>query len=220
MDITRRKAISVFAAAAVMPFVGCAKTSETETAAQAAKETNMKPTDKYAPGEAIVVVYSRTGNNYAVGNIKVGNTMKVAKTIAAEVGAEVYEVKEATPYAADYDECTRQAKNELRENARPALSMMPPAEAVAKAKVVYIGYPVWWGEAPMPIYTWLDSVDLSGKTVYPFCTHEGSGMSGEAMLKKAEPNATFGKGLAMRGVTAQKNDEERTKRVREWLNQK
>lgn len=90
---------------------------------------------------------------------------------------------------------------EQREDARPALRTPPPD--VSQYDVVFIGAPVWWGEYPMVVRTFMDQVDLNGKTVIPFSTHEGSGLGAySSQLSNQWPQANILKGLAVRGSQA------------------
>ena len=83
---------------------------------------------------------------------------------------------------------------------------------------VFLGYPIWWGEPPMAVLTWLEKHDFAGKTVIPFATHEGSGMRrSERTLKKTLPGAKFGAPLALRGATAQNDRPAARKAVDSWL---
>ncbi len=144
------------------------------------------------------------------------NTAKVAKEIAAQTGADLLELKTVKKYPESYKATTEEAMKELRANERPALAVKIPD--MAQYDTVYLGYPIWWGDAPMCVYSFLDSVDLSGKTIRPFCTHEGSGASGtQSKIKKAEPDATIKNVLALRGTTAQNNAATVKKEVSNWL---
>ncbi len=170
----------------------------------------------FANAKSIVVYFSKTGEQYGVGTITEGNTAKVAKEIAAQTGADIFELKTVKNYPEDYKATTEEAQKEIRANERPALAVKIPD--MAQYDTVYLGYPIWWGDAPMCVYTFLDSVDLSGKTIKPFCTHEGSGASGtQNKIKRAEPKANVESVLALRGSVAQKNAESVKKSVSEWL---
>ncbi|MBO7089636.1 MAG: flavodoxin [Lentisphaeria bacterium] len=171
----------------------------------------------YAAEKSIVVYFSHTGENYAVGNITEGNTAKVAKVIAAKTGAELYEIKEAKPYPANYQACVDLAQKELRSNARPELAgKLPDLSAYS---VIYLGYPNWWGDAPMVVYSFLDKVKIDGKNIIPFCTHEGSGLGSTARkLAKAFPKAKVVQdGLSLRGATAQRDAAATEEAVVKWL---
>lgn len=171
----------------------------------------------FATEKSIVIYFSHTGENYAVGVIKEGNTAKVAKEIARQTKANIWEIKEAEPYPVKYDDCINRAKKELQAKARPAYQGTAPD--LAAYDTIYLGYPNWWGSAPMVIYTLLDKAKADGKRILPFCTHEGSGLGSTASkLAKAYPNAKIEqKGLAIRGATAQKDAKAVQKAVTEWL---
>ena len=153
--------------------------------------------------KSLVVYFSHTRENYSVGSITVGNTAKVAAEIARQTGAETWEIKEVDAYPAAYDECVARAKKEKQSAARPAYQGTAPD--LSEYDVVYLGYPNWWNDAPMVVYTFLDSASVDGKRILPFCTHEGSGLGSTARnLAKAYPNANVEQnGMALRGATAQ-----------------
>ena len=171
----------------------------------------------FAAEKSIVIYFSHTGENYAVGVIKEGNTAKVAKEIAHQTGASIWEIKETDPYPVKYDDCITRAKKELQAKARPAFQGTAPD--FAAYDTIYLGYPNWWGSAPMVVYTLLDKSKADGKRILPFCTHEGSGLGSTASkLAKAYPNAKIEqKGLAIRGATAQKDAKTVQQNVAEWL---
>lgn len=163
----------------------------------------------------LVAVFSRADENYSVGFIEKGNTKIIAEIIANNTGADLFEIRAVTPYPKDYQECTEIAQRELSANARPALA---ENKDVTEYDVIFLGYPIWWGEMPMPVYTFLEANNFNGKTVIPFATHEGSGMGRtEGSLKKALPNAKILKGLAIRGATAQGGGDAVRKNVSNWL---
>lgn len=165
--------------------------------------------------KTLVVFFSRIGENYAVGNIKKGNTHIIAEMIAEETNGTLFQIEPVTAYPEDYNKCTEIAKQELESKARPAIK---GDIAVEDYDVVYIGYPNWWGDMPMPVYTFIEKHNWQGKKVIPFCTNEGSGLSDtENRLKKACEGATILKGLAIRGATAQKSQDQARKTVTNWL---
>lgn len=165
--------------------------------------------------KTLVVFFSRTGENYAVGNIKKGNTHIIAEMIAEETDGTLFQVEPLKAYPANYTKCTEVAKQEMESKARPAIK---GDVAVEDYDVIYIGYPIWWGDMPMPVYTFIEKHNWHGKTVVPFCTHEGRGLSDtENKLKKACEGATILKGLAILGTTAQKSQEQARKTVINWL---
>lgn len=166
----------------------------------------------------LVVFFSHTGENYGVGYIKRGNTHIIADMIAEASGADVFEIVPEKEYPKDsYDECVEVAKKEMESGARPAVK---GDVAVEDYDVVFIGYPQWWGEPPMCVYTFIEKHDWNGKKVIPFVTHEGSGMgSTDRNIAKACKGAdvAVGKGLAIEGTVAQKQQNEARKKVDKWV---
>ena len=187
---------------AIFSFAASAQTSQR-------KEQNMNTK------KTLVAFFSRTGENYAVGHIEKGNTHILAEMIAAETDGDLFHIKPVTPYPDDYTECTEVAKRELNVKARPAVKEDIKVEDY---DIIFIGYPNWWGDMPMPVYTFIEKHSWQGKTVIPFCTHEGSGLSGtENKLKTACQGATVLKGLAVRGATAQNAQAQAKESVNNWL---
>ena len=182
----------------------------------ASAQTNQrKEQQRMENKKTLVAFFSRAGENYAVGHIEKGNTHVVAEMIAAETGGDLFHIEPVTPYPDDYTECTEVAKRELNAKARPAIKGDIKAEDY---DIIFIGYPNWWGDMPMPVYTFIEKHGWQGKNVIPFCTHEGSGLSGtENKLKAACQGATVLKGLAVRGATAQNKREQARQSVKNWL---
>ena len=174
-------------------------------------------TETESSSDTLVIYFSRTGEQYVVGVIDKGNTAIVAKMIAEQTGADLFEVLPAEDhYPMTYDELTEVAKQEQNENARPAYSGELPD--LSGYSTIFIGAPVWWGDWPMIMYTVFENNDFSGKTLIPFSTHEGSGLSGfDKKLQDACPDATVGKGLAVQGNDAQNNQESVKETVGSWL---
>lgn len=115
-------------------------------------------------------------------------------------GDEV-ELKTVEPYPANYDRTVDQAQDEQTRNARPKL--VEPLPDVAQYQTVFLGYPIWWSDIPMPVRTFMDAADLNGKTVIPFSTNEGSGWGNSLeTLKKQYPKADFKKGFEIEGKQA------------------
>lgn len=163
----------------------------------------------------LVAFFSRAGENYAVGHIEQGNTHIVAELIASATGGTLFRIEPAIPYPDDYRACTEIAQREKRSKARPALVGEIAAE---EYDVIFLGYPNWWGDLPMPVYTFLERHDWQGKVVIPFCTHEGSGLSDtENRLRTACRGASVLNGLAVRGSVAQNERETARRQVLEWL---
>ena len=148
--------------------------------------------------------FSRKGQNYVNGQIKnlaKGNTERVAEFIQQAVGGDLFEIETVREYPEDYTWCTEAAKEELRAKARPELKNF--LDSVDGYDTVFLGYPNWWGTMPMAVYTFLENYDMSGKTLIPFCTHEGSDMGiSERELKRICPKADVVRGLAIHGAGA------------------
>ena len=168
--------------------------------------------------KSIVIYFSHTGENYSVGNITVGNTAKVAAKIAAATGAETWEIKETDSDPVAYNACIARAKKELKDKARPTFAGTAPD--LSDVDTIYLGYPNWWGDCPMIVYTFLEKSNIEGKTILPFCTHEGSGLGSTAKnLQKVFPGAKVEmNGLSLRGATAQKDAAATEQTVDKWLN--
>lgn len=123
-----------------------------------------------------------------------GNTKNVAEEIQTQTDSDLFEIVPEVPYSDDYDTVVDLAQEEQSENARPAIS--GSIDNIEQYNVIYVGFPNWWGDMPMVLYTFFDSYDLSGKTIAPFCTSGGSGLSNTVNeIKELEPNATVTDGL-------------------------
>ncbi len=149
----------------------------------------------------LIAFYSRADENYVNGLIKeleVGNTEIAAGIIQELTGADLFKIEQVNPYSKSYNECIAQAQEDQRKNARPELKRYP--ESIDDYDVIYLGYPNYWSTMPMAVFTFLEHFDFSGKTIKPFCTHEGSGLSGSVKdIKKLCPKAKVEAGLAING---------------------
>ena len=156
----------------------------------------------------LTVYYSRKGENYwngGIKNIAKGNTERVAEFIQQAVGGDLFEVDTVRPYDKDYYKCIDEAKKELRDGTRPEIKAYP--ENLEDYDIIFIGYPNWWGTMPMCMFTLLEKYDLTGKTIIPFCTNEGSGMgSSERDLKKICKGATVKSGLSIHGAESEQSE--------------
>ena len=168
-----------------------------------------------ANSKSLIAYFSRKGNNYVGGsivNLPTGNTEVIAKKIQELTGSEIFQIKAVKSYPEDYTETTKVAKEEQRENARPELTEI--VDDMDSYDVIYIGYPIWYGTMPMAVFSFLESYDFSGKTIIPYCTHEGSGMGNSVRdIKKLCPNAKVLSGLAILGGSVDRAD----KIVANWL---
>ena len=105
-----------------------------------------------------------------------GNAAKLASWIQQEVGGDLHSIVVEEPYSSDYDECLDRAADEKAENARPALASH--VDNMEDYDIVFLGFPNWWYTLPMPVMTFVEEYDWSGKTVVPFVTHGTGGLSG------------------------------------------
>ena len=143
-----------------------------------------------------------------------GNTEKVAKSIQSQTGSDIFEIVPKTAYSEDYNTVVADAKTEQQNNARPEIS--GTIDNIDDYDTIYVGFPNWWGDMPMILYTFFDTYDLSGKTVALFCTSGGSGLSNTVNeVKELEPNATVTKGLHI-GSSASSNPDSA---VKSWLDE-
>ena len=208
----------------IICIAGCGNSQETDDTEQDPDSSDIQDeqgSDNTATDDSdvLVVYFSRTGEQYTVGVIDEGNTAIVAKMIADETGAELFEVLPIDDhYPMTYDALTDVAKQEQNDNARPEYAGEVPD--LSQYNTIFVGAPVWWGDWPMIMYTFFENnADaLAGKTLIPFSTHEGSGLSGfDKKLSSACPNSTIGEGLAIRGNDAQNSQDSVRNEVNDWL---
>ncbi|MEI0581520.1 flavodoxin [Brachyspira pilosicoli] len=104
-----------------------------------------------------------------------GNAELIANWIAEETGGDLFSIKTQSKYSSDYDECLNKARKERDNNERP--SLVGRVNNIDDYDVIFLGFPNWWYTCPMAIFTFVESYDLSGKTIIPFCTHGTGGLS-------------------------------------------
>lgn len=177
--------------------------AETQDSAQAESPDDTETAENKA--KALVVFFSATGN-----------TKAVAETIAGLQGADIYEIVPQQPYTDEdlnyNDRSTRATTEQNDPDARPAIS--GSIENIAEYDVIYVGYPIWWGDMPRILYTFFDTYDLTGKTIAPFCTSGGSGLSETPeTIESLETGATVLDGLRVSGSEADNAED----KVSEWL---
>ena len=163
-------------------------------------------------GKTLVVFFSHAGENYSVGNIEVGNTKIVADYISEITGADQFEIVTHKYDGMAYNPLIKLAKEEAQNGELPPYEGEVPD--LSKYDVVFIGGPVWWGTYPQVMFTLFKDINLDGKTVIPFTTHESSGLANCVEdVKEAFPGANVTNGFAIYG------HEVRTGRakVEKWL---
>ena len=164
---------------------------------------------------ALIAYFSRADENYfngAIRSVKVGNTEIAANLLRELTGADLFRIEPVQPYSRDYNECIAQAQEDQRRDARPALKTHP--ESLEGYDTIYLGYPNYWGTLPMPVFTFLEGLDFTGKTIKPFCTHEGSGMGRSAEdIRRLCPGARVEEGLPIHGSFAAQSKEA----LKQWM---
>ena len=181
--------------------------SENQAVGQVANnETNVEENEnnqENGKGKVLVVYFSHTGN-----------TENVANFIHQAVGGDIVKLETEEQYTDNYNDLLDIAQEEKNENARPALSTK--IDNIDEYDTIFLGYPIWWGDMPMAIYTFLDEYDLSGKTIAPFVTSGGSGLSGTpSNIQDEEPEANVTEGLSIRD----NNSENSQSAVNSWLSE-
>ena len=167
---------------------------------KAADETKAENSDTANGGKTLVVYFSATGT-----------TKGVAEQIASFTGADTYEITAAQPYTSDdlnyNDSDSRTTKEQNDKSARPEISS--EKLDLAAYDTIYIGYPIWWGEEPRIMDTFVESYDFSGKTMIPFCTSGGSGIGSSG--DNLEENAGSGNWLEGERLSSSSD-------IEEWIN--
>ena len=184
----------------------------TASANQSSINNNQNETNMDKQGKTLVVFFSHAGENYSVGNIKVGNTKIVADYISEMTGADQFEVVADKDYDMPYMQLIEVAKQEAHDGELPP--MVDRLENVDQYDTVFIGGPVWWGTYPQVMFTFFRDYDLNGKTIIPFTTHEGSGLASCVEdVRSAYPNADVKPGFAIYGHDVRSG----RSKVEKWL---
>lgn len=212
-----RSALTLAGAGLVASAAGC---SPSPTPGQTASQTPSEdPTVTETPdatrGRALLAYFSRAGENYYYGDridLTTGNTAVVAGIMADLVDLDVYEIEAADPYPEAYEATVQRNVREQESDARPEIAGALPD--LAGYDVVLLGSGVWNVRAPMIMRTFVESFDLTGKTVFPVVTYAVSGM-GQVADEYAElcAGATIGEGLAVQGEEADQSRPD----VEDWL---
>lgn len=139
-----------------------------------------------APGNTLTAYFSWSGN-----------TRGIARLLHQKIGGELVEIEPVSPYSEDYNTCLEQAKRDQEKAARPELKTR--VADMARYDVVFLGYPNWWATIPMPIASFLEQYDFSGKTIVPFVSH-GGGRLGQSVtdIAKLCPSSRILEALSVR----------------------
>lgn len=216
-----KKIISLFMALAmVLSLAACSineAPSET-TAEESSSQTNESiPAPSNTNGKNLVVYFSMPDNvddsTVVIDDETLGNTQYMAYVIQETVGADIFRIEPETPYPTDHDTLVDLASEEQSENARPKIK-----DTIANFDTyenIFVGYPNWWGDMPMILYSFFEEYDFSGKTIIPFNTHGGSGFSGTiSTIKELEPDAEV-----LDGKSISRNDIQDAKQeIVDWVN--
>lgn len=184
---------------------GGASGTSSESAASAGSEAAT------SEGKALVVYFSRT-KGHKNGDLEIGHTKRVATYIKDYVKGDEFEIVPVNEYPGTYDETVKVAEKEIADDLRPPIK--DPLPDVSKYDTVFVGAPVWLEEYPKIVETFLDGVDLKGKTIVPFVTHEGSEMGNiQTFMENKYKDEKVMKGLAVVGHESEQSKD----KVEAWL---
>lgn len=165
--------------------------------------------------KSLIIYFSRTGENYTIGNISKGNTEIVAEEIQKLTNADLFKCDPLVPYSSDYKKCIEEARIKMEEDARPKLKNY--LKDINNYDVIYIGGPIYFGEYPYEIYSALEGLDFNGKIIRPFSTHEGSALGKcIGVLRDKCKGAIIKQGLAIRG--SEVSEEASKIKIINWVN--
>ena len=153
-----------------------------------------------------------SASRVVAGNRLYGSVEYMATVIGEATGGDMVRIQTETPYPGNFDDLAAQADNERQNGIHPTLSTS--IEGFDNYDVVFVGYPIWWYQMPMPMYSFFDRYDFSGKTIIPFSSHGVSGWSGTiADIAGLEPEATMVDGFS----TSRSNVASSAEEIRNWL---
>lgn len=191
-------------------------TAEAESSEAAAQSSLLVAYFSYAENAALPddVDASASASIQPWNGALTGNTGVVADMIAQATGADLFSIRTVEQYPDTYDATIDQGQQEQSDGARPELATH--LENLDSYDTIFLGFPNWWGDMPMAVYTFLDEVDLSGKTVIPFVTSSGSGFSNTiSTIQEMEPQATVQEGLSIGASSATGAQQQ----VESWLSE-
>ena len=224
----KKKVLAVwFAGIMMFSMTACASSTEEDSTGSLQAEISESETQEQEGNSNILVAYFTYAENAelpegidasASASIQVwngeltGNTGAVARMISEATGGDLFSIQTVEKYPDNYNDTIDQGQSERNEGARPELTTQ--IENLDNYDTIFLGYPNWWGDMPMAVYSFLDEYDLSGKTVVPFVTSGGSGFSQTiSEIENAEPNATVEEGISLRDSDAVSAQEE----IQTWL---
>lgn len=216
-----KKIISLFMALAMVLSLAACSTNQSpseSTPEESSSQTNEStPAPSNTNGKNLVVYFSMPDNvddsTVVIDGETLGNTQYMAYVIQETVGADIFRIEPETPYPTDHDELVDLASEEQSDNARPAIK--DTIDNFDTYENIFVGYPNWWGDMPMILYSFFDEYDFSDKTIIPFNTHGGSGFSGTiSTIKELEPGAEV-----LDGKSISRNDiQDAEQEIVDWVN--
>lgn len=170
---------------------------------------------------SLIIYFSRSGSNWVedgVKNIEIGNTELLAEFIQQNTNGDIFKIETDKKYPDNYYDCVKEAENEIQNNIFPKALKYP--ENIDKYDTIYIGHPIWHDNLPNVVIGFLNNIDLTGKTIIPFCTHEGSGIAKSSnTLKEIYNNSNIKPYFEIRGYMCQNLKYGNVKnKVENWLN--
>lgn len=210
----------LFILVGVFVIVGCSQRQEDKQNIQ----SNQNETFHSIKNEDVLIVYftcpesdgtdtSSSASRVIDNDIVIGANEYIAKIIQQQTGGELFQIETVQQYPKTHEQLVDQASNEQSQNARPKLKSK--IENLDDYEIIFLGYPNWWGDMPMPLYTFLEEYDLSGKMIIPFGSHGGSGFSNTVdTIKSLQSNALVSdEGLMVSRDKVSKSKNE----IIEWL---
>ena len=197
----------LLALAMVLGFSACGSTSgSSSNSSGSSTASNDSGNNNGTSGDTPTVTKGSNGKALIAYFSKTGTTQRAAEEIQKLTGADMFRIEPVQAYPEEYQRTTEIARDELNQNARTQVK--GKVDDMAQYDTIFVGYPIWWMEPPMPVLTFLESYDLNGKTVIPFATSASSGIDGTLdMLRSSAKGANVTEGLR---VTS--NDE-----IQPWL---
>jgi flavodoxin len=172
------------------------------------------PSNQIDESKALIIFFSRAGENYNVGIVDKGNTEMIVDYITQVTKIKSFKINPEIAYPIDYTQTIEIARNEKNSNSRPKIK--DPLTNIDNYDTILLGYPIWHTDLPNIVMTQLELLNFEGKTIYPFNTHEGSGTGNSINdIKKLVPKAVVKDGFALRGQNARK--EEYRAEIEKWL---
>ena len=161
--------------------------------------------DQIDTSKALIIYFTRTGN-----------TELFANYIKEKMNIELFKIVPATPYPEDYNQMLQVCQNEQKNNARPEI--IDPLTDVSKYDTIFIGTPTWYSHIPNIVMTQLEKLNLSGKTIYPFNTHGGSGRGSSINdIKQYAKEADVKEGFPLTGTNVRNNKENAMSQISSWI---